>query len=101
MSAIESSRRTWSLGFGVAYIAGAVLAGFNQELIWELFAPDGVSGQARHLVSVLTTVYPHIIAIPGLALLIAGRQLPRTIFILIALFPIAATLACLAVRASY
>ena len=101
MSAIGSSRRYWSLGFGVAYLAGAVLAGFNQELIWELFAPDGVSGQARHLVSVLTTVYPHIIAIPGLALLIAGPRMSRTVFLLTALFPIGATIACLAIRASY
>jgi hypothetical protein len=80
---------------------GAALAGFNQELIWGLFAPDGVSGQARHLASVLTTLYPHIIAIPGLALLIAGSRMSRTVFILTAFFPIAATIACLVLRASY
>ncbi|MCD6073534.1 MAG: hypothetical protein K0Q70_417 [Rhodospirillales bacterium] len=101
MSAIERSRRYWSLGFGVAYLVGAVLAGFNQGLVWEFFAPDGVSGQARHLASVLTTLYPHIIAIPGLALLIAGLRMSRTVFILTALFPIAATIACLLLRASY
>ena len=105
MIVIEPSRRYWSLGFGVAYLVGAVLAGFNQDLIWALFAPEGGSGQsygrARHLASVLTTVYPHIIAIPGLALLIAGSRMSRTVFILTALFPIAATIACLIVRAGY
>jgi hypothetical protein len=50
---------------------------------------------------VLTTLYPHIIAIPGLALLIAGLRMSRTVFILTALFPIAATIACLLLRASY
>lgn len=101
MSAIGPSGRYWSLGFGVTYISGAVLAGFNQELIWELFAPDGVSGQTRHLVSVLTTVYPHVLAVPGLALLIAGLRMSRLVFNLTALFPVVATIACLAIRASY
>lgn len=101
MIAIESSRRYWCLGFGIAYIAGAALAGFNQELIWELLAPDGVSGKTRHLVSVLTTVYPHVIAIPGLALLIAGQRMSRTLFILIALVPVVYTGACLLVRVVY
>ncbi len=101
LSAIGPSGRYWSLGFGVTYISGAVLAGFNQELIWELFAPDGVSGQTRHLVSVLTTVYPHVLAVPGLALLIAGLRMSRLVFILTGLFPVVATIACLAIRASY
>ena len=77
------------------------MAGFYQELIWELFAREGVSGQARHLVSVLTTVYAHVIAIPGLALLIAGQRMSRTLFILIALVPVVYTGACLLVRAVY
>ena len=101
LNVIEPSRRYWGLAFGVAYLVGAALAGFNQDMVWAAFAPDGVSGQARHIVSVLTTVYPHILAIPGLALLIAGSRMSRMVFILTALFPIAATIACLMVRVSY
>jgi hypothetical protein len=101
LSALASSRRYWSLGFGVAYLAGAVLAGFNLDMVWDVFAAEGVSGQAHHLASILTTVFPHVVAIAGLALLIAGQKLSRLAFVGIAIFPVIYTIACLAVRSSY
>jgi hypothetical protein len=101
LTVIEPSRRYWSLGFGVAYLVGAVLAGFNLDLVWDVFAWDGIGGQAHHLVSVLVTAVPHAIAIPGLALLIAGQRMPRAIFFLIALFPVGAMIAFFDVRFLY
>ena len=101
MSAVAPSRRTWSLGFGVAYLVGAALAGFNLDLVWAAFAPDGVRGQAHHLASVLTTVFPHVVAIAGFALLVAGQRMARPVFALVALIPAVFALACLVARASY
>jgi len=101
LSAIGLSARSWSLGFGVAYLAGAVLAGFNLDLVWALFAAEGVSGQAHHLVSVLTTVFPHVVAIAGFALLIAGQRLSRAVFASVAAAPVVYTIVCLIVRAGY
>jgi hypothetical protein len=101
LSDIRPSRRYWSLGFGVAYLAGAVLAGFRLDMVWDLVAAEGVSGQAHHLASILTTVFPHVVAIAGLALLIAGQKLSRLVFVGIAMLPVVYTIACLAVRSSY
>ncbi len=101
LSAIGPSGRYWSLGFGVVYLAGAVWVGFNLDLVWTFLARDGVSGQARHLVSVLTTVFPHIFAIPGFILLIAGQRLSRSVFAVVAAIPFAGIILGLIVRARY
>ena len=100
MSIPDSNLRYCSLGFGVGYLVAAALAGFNQELVWELFSWNGIGGQARHLVSVLTTVFPHVIAIPGLALLIVGVRMNRRTFISVAVVPVVYTIACLLLRVS-
>lgn len=100
MNTAAPSRRQRSLGFGIAYIAGGVWAGFNLGLVWDLFAPDGLSGQGHHLISVLTTVFPHVLAITGFALLIAGQRVSRGAFVAIALVPVLYTVGCLVARAS-
>ena len=99
MNTAAPSSRKRSLGFGIAYIAGGVWSGFNLGFVWDLFAPDGLSGQGHHLISILTTVFPHVLAITGFALLIAGQRLSSRAFAAIALIPALYTIGCLVARA--
>ena len=97
----DFGRRKWSLAFGVLYIAAGLLAGLNVDLVWDILALEGANAGTRRVLSTLTIILPHVVAITGFTLLIAGSRLSGRSFIAVALLPATYAILCLIVRAVY